>query len=96
MIPGQSTDVSHTVEDSEHGETNTWDPQHTGTLNRERQTDRLLPWKQKGKPDHTNGYSETRQEVTKETETKNHKTVTMDTDKKTRQFVAIEKESKDR
>lgn len=49
-LPGQSADVSHTVEDSEHGETDTWNPQHTGTLTHRQvvtmETDRQLPWMQ--------------------------------------------------
>lgn len=36
-LPGQSAEVSYTVEDSEHSKTNMWDPQHTGTLNTETQ-----------------------------------------------------------
>ncbi len=68
LVPGQSADVSQTVEDSEHSKTNTWDPQHTGTLNTE--TGRLLPWIQTG----TNA-------VTIETDGKQRLTITIGTDR---------------
>lgn len=35
LVPAKSADVSQTVEDSEHSETQTRDPQHTGALNPE-------------------------------------------------------------
>lgn len=35
LVPGQSADISHSVEDSEHSDADTWNPQHTGALETE-------------------------------------------------------------
>lgn len=39
MVPGQSADVSETVEDSEHRKSKTWDPQQAGSLDADTHVD---------------------------------------------------------